>query len=311
MSIGKYFWRPIDLIGCHLVGSRFVGGHSIEEVLRTGAKLKREGYKVTYNLLGEHEKDMSRVLSAFETTLALIGEMDGDSLGNIAIKPTLYGLELGRDEFFDSAEAIIEAAREKRVEVEFDAESLCFIPDTFEVFNHFASKFLYKGFVRQCVQAHLVDILSLMDEYELWNKQIRIVKGSGVYKESESAIISDPEEVLQQYLVIARRNHLEGQVPVSATVRDKHLAGEVKKILRTRFMVDFEMLYGLFGGSLGKQLLADGHTVRIYVPFVVDWCKDAWKEYGLRRASMMRCLIWKEIEDSFSRVDTSGLLSRQ
>lgn len=305
MSIGERLWRPIDLIGCYLVGRKFIGGLSVEEVLARGAAFRRRGYLVTYNLLGEHVEDPSVVDCAMDTTWTLISSMDESNRGNISIKPTLYGLQISRDLFRRNAENLVQSASRVGVEVEFDAEQYEWIPATFEVFSGLASQPSLKKFVRQAVQAHLKDIRPLMDTYGLWDKQIRIVKGAGVYQEADGIVFKDPARIIEQYLMILQRNMLTGQVPYVATVRDRNLAMHVMKMFPDSNTVAFEMLYGLFGRGLGNDLFHAGYPVRIYIPFVADWCKDAWKIYGLRRAEMMRQLIWEEIKSKFRKQKTA------
>jgi len=332
MDISQCLWRPLDTIGCQFLGRSFIGGESIEEVLRTGEDLKKKGYKITYNLLGEHLRDPEessmthrkgpgKVALTALTIKSLICAMNSGNKGNVSIKPTQCGLGTSAELFYETAGEIIDRAKEAGIEVEFDAESRRFIPDTFRIFSAFASKFHYKGFVRQTVQAHLADIFDLMDEYDLWGKHLRVVKGSGVYPEAPGVILQDPDKVLEQYYHIARRNHAEGQVPYVATMRDRNLVRtigalrdinieqDIKKILPTSpYMLEFEMLYGPLGTELGEELLEGkdlregpggldtGWPVRIYIPFVVDWCKDEWKTYGLRRSAMMRNLIREDKE---------------
>lgn len=299
MKIGRNFWHPIDIIGCHVVGKKFVGGESVEEVLKTGAQFKRLGCEVTYNLLGEHAEDLSVVSGALATTRHLVRSMDDTNKGNVSIKPTLYGLQISSELFLETAEKVIARAEDANVETEFDAEAYSFIPDTFKVFSFFASKPRYRHLVRQAVQVHLLNIFVLMDEYGLWDKKLRIVQGAGVYSESSDLVTKDSAEILLRYNHVVRRNRKEGRVPFAATVRNRKLAESVKKLVRSPDEIEFQMLYGLLGGGLRKKLLRDGWPVRIYIPFVASCCKDAWKEYGLRRSSMMRRLLWEEVKDKF------------
>lgn len=300
-QLPRLAWRPIDFIGCQLFGQKFIGGSSIAEVLVKGAQFRRKGYSVTYNLLGEHVKDEKVVLRATETTLALIKAMDDSNLGNVSIKPTLYGLEISPELFRENAYDLIYSSKRAGIELEFDAERYECIEGTFEVFSELSSQTSLRRFVRQAVQAHLKDIVALMDKYGLWDKQIRIVKGSGVYSEKESIALGDPAQVVEQYLAILQANTLAGQVPYVATVRDRKLAMLVKEMFQDTNSIAFEMLYGFFGRGLGEDLLCAGYPVRIYIPFVADWCRGAWKVYGLRRAEMMRHLIFEEIKSKFRK----------
>lgn len=296
MSASKYLWWPFDLVGCHLLGKNFVGGWSIEDVLRTGAELKKRGYRVTYNLMGERVRNLATVGRAVETTLELISSMDESNRGNVSLKPTLYGLEISRGEFYFSVETIIREARDAGIGIEFDAEELEFIPDTFFVFQQFAEQLQYRGFVRQAVQAHRAELYQLMNEYKLWNKPLRVVEGSGVYAESGEHILLDRSSVRSQYWSVIRTNHAAGQTPYIATVRDRSKVAEAERILPSPHMYELEMLYGPLGAELRGEQLAKGKTVRVYIPFVVDWCKDEWKPYGMRRSASIRHLFWQDAE---------------
>ena len=287
-------WRPIDIIGCNLIGKRFIGAQSVEGVLQMGEKLKKQGYGVTYNLLGEHVKDKETVEMAIKTTRTLIEKMNADNYGNVSCKPTLYGLCLSRGVFLDTMKEIVGCAYGQGIEVEIDAENYGHIQDTFAIFLYFASDQYLRNTVRQAVQAHLKKIEGLMDKYGLWDKNLRIVKGSGVYQDSESIATQSDFLVTERYLEILRRNLKNGRVPFVATVRDSELAEAAIELTEEGdYLFEFQMLYGPAGRKLGSRLLRRGYPVRIYVPFTDSWCKDVWKPYGLRRAKMIRRILWR------------------
>lgn len=291
-------WHPLDAIGCRLFGKKFIGAQGVDGVLALGSRLKAQGYKLTYNLLGEHVSDPAIVEMALKTTLDLICRMDYTNYGNVSCKPTLYGLCLSKTTFQDTLGEIVESAYEKNVEVEIDAENLGYLEDTFAVFSYFAADSLYKNTVRQAVQAHVWRIRNLLDQYQLWNKNLRIVKGAGVYDERESVVTQNKFLVMERYIEILKRNMQKSRVPFVATVRDRNLAEEVIKITdRGRFPFEFQMLYGPFGRKLRSHLLSRGYPVRMYVPFTDEWCQDTGKPYILRRAQMGRRLVWAEFTD--------------
>jgi len=301
MNIGKCFWKAVDVIGCPVVTPFFMGGWSAKGALKKGAELKKCGYKVTYSPLGEHVANMRDVFRAQGITIRLINMMDETNHGNVAIKATLFGLDIDKEFFYARARMVVLAAMEKGIEVEFDAEMRSTIPDTFEVFNRFARKFPYCNFVRQCVQAHLADIMELMDEYGLWDRRLRVVKGAGVYSEADGVVLEDVNRVMDQYWTIIERNYSQkGQVPYVATVRDESVALRAASIPPNPYIRPYrpviEMLYGPLGRRLAKKLLKDGQDVRIYIPFVASPTDFSWFSYGLRRAAMMRRLVWEEIK---------------
>jgi proline dehydrogenase len=300
------FGKVVDRIGCELIGRQFFGGSSVPEVLQKGEELKRLGYSITYNLLGEHIVEQRIVELATETMLTLMKEMTPANSGNISIKPSLFGLEISQNLYHENVKTLMREAKLYKIGIEADAETRSLLEPTYEVFSDFASDLTCRGFIRQAVQAHWSDIHPLMDKYKLWDKGIRVVKGAGVYPENPGTVVHGNGKVKEQYLSIVRRNHYEGQVPYVATVRDRDLICEVMKILPSPYMVEFEMLYGLLGKDVGAALLAKpwpdaenplriGWPVHMYLPFVDHWRKDAWREYGSRRSEMMRRLFWKEM----------------
>ncbi len=288
---------PLDVLGCNLLGRRFIGAESVGDVLAVGKELKKQGFRVTYNLLGEHIEDPQTVDMAVRSTLQLMKLMNSENHGNVSCKPTLYGLETSKQLFLKNLEIIIGLAYERGIEIEFDAENYDHIRDTFNVFRTFASDRFYLNSVRQAVQAHLKDIFSLMSEYNLWNKKIRIVKGSGVYDEVNLSAGKEREETtMERYFEILKRNTEAGREPFVATVRDRKLVESVIKLTGNRkHLFEFQMLYGPVGRKLGKRLLKTGYPVRVYIPFTDSWCRDVWKPYGLRRAKMVRRLLWQEL----------------
>jgi hypothetical protein len=287
----------MDTIGCHLIGQSFIGADSVGAVLQKGAELKRQGYRITYNLLGEHVKDEGRVSMAVDTTRTLIEAMDDATRGNVSIKPTLYGLAIGRLLWWQNAGDIIECGKQARIEIEFDAEQYECLNDTLIVFWDFASQFHYRGFVRQAVQAHLADAFRIMSKFDLWDKKLRIVKGGGIYREASTRLfLKDKPSIMAQYYAIARANHAHGQVPYLATMRDRALVANARRILPSPHMFEFQMLYGPLGRILGEELLKSGAQVRMYIPFVVPWCKDEWKSYGMRRSATVRRLFFEDPE---------------
>lgn len=294
-------WWPVNYIGCQLLGKSFVGGWSVEDVLRTGAELKKRGYGVTYNLLTEDLKDRRKVTKTLRAIQELIDSMDNSNRGNVAVKPTQLGIEISLELFADHAEHIVEHARMKGIEVEFDAERWEVLRAAFIVLGTLASEFHLAKFMRVCVPAHLRNIRALLTQFDLWGVNLRIVKGSGVYPESSNvSVIRDPKEVKEHYFYIGRRTLDVGRLPFFATMRDRTIVDGVKNT-KIPYMLGpikppIQMLFGPLGREHGEELLAEGYPVRVYIPFVVDWCKKEWKPYGMRRAATIRRLFFEDKE---------------
>ena len=103
-----------------------------------------------------------------------------------------------------------------------------------------------------------------------------------------------------------RNYSVEGKIPNVATVRDERVSDETRTISPKSYIRPYrpiiQMLYGPLGKGLGRRLLKENQEVKIYIPFVAPWCHDAWIAYGLRRAAMMRRLMWEEVKPKVAKM---------
>jgi proline dehydrogenase len=107
---------------------------------------------------------------------------------------------------------------------------------------------------------------------------VRLCKG--IYVESRDIQFRDFHAV-QQSFVNALEALFDSRCYVGIATHDEWLVAQAKRIVAERGLgrdeYEFQMLLGVKAG-LGDALVAEGHRLRIYVPFGAQWY-----QYSLRR----------------------------
>lgn len=285
----------------------FIGGTDSESVLRLGTRYRLRGFEVSYDLMLENVRE-SRVLRrhVYATLHQFADKMTYDNMGNIVVKPSMLGLGL-HDVSPVAAEhtfagylrglsfKIMKKFPEGDVDIEIDAETHADLRRQYAVLADLRrTSDFFRKHVRLAVQMHSRDMPEIVDEYKLIDGPIRIVKGRGVYRDDASIAVSEAE-VLARYRDVAVRALHQKTRPYLATMRDrKFIMGLIKKLHALGYSSDefeIQMLHGI-GMKLARELRDKGYIVRIYIPFVMPWCADAWKGYVGRRITMFLGLMY-------------------
>lgn len=278
-----------------LIAHQFVVFGGVPAVLQEGEILLKNGIIPTYNRIDEHVSDKRQLEGIFSSYIELVYRMDFTNHGQIAIKPSAFGMELGSFVFARALQRFIDAIKGRRLEIEIDAERCETLCDVQHVLNVLAPKLPEGITFRPALQMHLPRALreKLITEYHILDMPLRIVKGSGLYavgdKEATGA------EVLLHYEETFRKQIANGKHPNIATVRDQKLIERLLSIAaRLHIPVEnftLQFLAGPFGRSLAQQYAAKGYRVGCYLPFVDPSYPDEWKGYVRRRIAFGRKLI--------------------
>jgi proline dehydrogenase len=124
--------------------------------------------------------------------------------------------------------------------------------------------------------------------------RIRLVKGA--YREPKTVAYQLKADVDAAYVRLARRLLIEGTYPAIAT-HDERILGNVKQFVADHAIgpdrYEIQMLYGI-RRDLQSSLAAEGHRVRVYVPFGREWFPYFMRRLGERPANVafvLRSLI--------------------
>jgi proline dehydrogenase len=255
------------------LSSRYIAGPTLEDALRVVGALNDEGKLATIDVLGEEisSHDEARAIAGqYHDVLAQIDEHGLN--GNISVKLTGLGLELDHELCRDNLEAVVRDAAARGNFVRIDMEDSSTTERTLQLYRTLRDAgHTNLGVVLQAYMRRTLDDLPGLDN-------VRLCKG--IYIEPYSIAYRDFEEVRTNYVRALERLVAQGSY-VGIATHDEHLIQEGLRIVRearlSREQYEFQMLLGV-RPERGDELVADGHRLRIYVPYGTDWY-----EYSLRR----------------------------
>ena len=204
----------------------------------------------------------------------MLFERDGLD-ANVSVKPTGLGLKLGYELCKRNVEAVIAAAEPTNRFVRIDMEDSSTTDDTLRLFRELRDE--GTGDVGPVLQASLKRTVA--DAASLAGASVRLCKG--IYIEPESIQFRDDAAGAGQL-----RAGAGGAASRAAATRRSRRTTSGSSSARSAMIAErglepsayeFQMLLGV-RPELGDRLVADGHRLRIYVPF-----GRQWYEYSLRR----------------------------
>ncbi|MDB1088388.1 proline dehydrogenase family protein [Streptomyces sp. ACA25] len=255
------------------VVDRFVAGERLDESLAVVRALLDRGMEVTLNHLGEDVTDPSEALRTRDAYLALAEALGKQQLGarvEVSVKLSAFGQALpgGDDLAYDHVLPVVEAAAEAGTTVTLDMEDHTTVDSTLAILRRLRSRFPQTGAV---LQSYLFrtedDCRALAGE----GSRVRLVKGA--YKEPGSVAFQDRHEVDRAY-VRCLGILLAGQGYPMIGSHDPRMVALTEELVR-RYgrkpgSYEFQMLNGIREGEQ-RRLVADGHRMRVYVPYGTDW----------------------------------------
>jgi proline dehydrogenase len=259
------------------VSSRYIAGSELGDASATVRALNARGRMATVDVLGEEiksEEVAHAYARAYEEVLAEIDRRHLDS--NISVKPTALGLELDPALCRETLRRLIHRAQIRRNFVRIDMEDASTTDATLAVYRELRGEgFDAVGVVLQAsLKRTLADVGALAD----LRPNVRICKG--IYVESPDIQFRDFDAVRKSF-VASLAALLDAGCYVGIATHDDWLIDRAKALVAERGLApdayEFQMLLGV-RPELGDALVAEGHRLRIYVPF-----GSHWYEYAMRR----------------------------
>jgi proline dehydrogenase len=276
------------------LSTRFVAGETLEQALEVARKLKAEGITVTLDHLGESVTTLEEAAEARDVylrTLDAIHAMGTD--GNVSLKLTQFGLDLGTAECVANVERLVARAAELGSFVRVDMESSEYTDRTLNLVHELHAK---HGAVGVVIQAYLYR--SQADTEKLCAAGIRVRLCKGAYLEPAAVAYPRKSDVDAAYLSLTKCLMERGVYPALAThdealIRRIRQFADERRVPRDAF--EFQMLYGI-RRDLQRRLAADGYRVRLYVPF-----GKAWYPYYMRRLAERPANVFFILRNLFRR----------
>ncbi len=258
------------------VAGPYIAGERLEDLLRIGADLNRDGYRVAAAILGEfvtRREESQEAVREYEALLGAMGERRID--GYIHVKPTHLGLKLDKEFCLENVRALLVAARRQGLFVRLDMEDSPCIDGTLEIYRRLHPDFDNVGVV---IQARMRRSVADVRELAKMKANVRVCKG--IYLEPYHLAYTDPEIISRNYVRLTEELLAAGCYVAIAT-HDERLVWEgarlVERLRVPRERYEFQMLLGVLA-PLRTVIRDAGHPIRVAVPYGPNWYP-----YSLRR----------------------------
>ena len=253
------------------ISSRYIAGSELADARRVVAQLNAAGKLATVDVLGEEITNAGEAEAITVAYLDVLDAIDADGLdANVSVKLTGLGLKLDPGLCRENVKRI--AARGTFVRIDMEDSSTT--DGTLDLYRALVAEgYGNLGVVLQAMLRRTVD-----DARALAGANVRLCKG--IYVEPPELAFRDFDAVRGSY-VRTLDVLLDAGCYVGIATHDEWLVEQGLNAVRERGLdpaeYEFQMLLGV-RADLGDRLVADGHRLRIYVPF-----GRQWYEYSLRR----------------------------
>jgi len=254
----------------YIFAKKYIAGATLAEAVNVCKILEAKGACTTIDTLGEFVTSKKQAAKETEMSLAVLDAIKDNSLDSyLSIKPTSLGLEIDFDFAYKNIKSIVDKAKGLGLFVRLDMENTPFTTMTLDIYKKLrAEDYDNVGFV---IQAYLKRSLDDIKSLSKLNPSTRLCKG--IYNESPSLAYKDREKIRDNYKELLNYMFENGYYTCIATHDDllldyaENLINE-KQIPKDKY--EFQMLLGVTE-SLRAKLIANGHKVRVYTPYGIDW----------------------------------------
>ena len=247
---------------------RFVAGDTIPVAVEVALDLKRRGFTVTLDRLGEASSGAAADAYAADASALLTAQAAAGLEPNVSVKLTAIGLAEGSAIAAERLDRILATAQGVNGFVRVDAE----YPHSLDQMHEIVAAARAAGRpVGAVVQANMKRSGADVERLIAAGIPVRLVKGA--YDPGAEGV-GDMDAVNAAYLSLAERL-LASPLPLAFGTHDDRIISKLGAGAQARG--EIQLLYGV-RSELAEQLLASGWRVRIYTPYGPDW----WP-YSLRR----------------------------
>jgi proline dehydrogenase len=260
-----------------LFSSRYIAGATLAEAVECVRELNAGGKMATVDVLGEEitrEEETRAIAQAYRDVFAAIDKAALDS--NVSVKLTALGLGLSYELCRENLLDVVRTAAGYGNFVRVDMEDSSTTGDTLRLYRELREDgHANLGVVLQArLRRTLDDVRALAD----LSPSVRLCKG--IYLESNTVAFTDYETVRANFITCLDAL-FEAGCYVGVATHDEWLIGESLARISERALgpleYELQMLLGV-REERRDALVAEGHRLRVYVPF-----GEHWYAYSLRR----------------------------
>jgi len=271
----------------------YIAGETLTDAVKEVKNLNRQGACATIDVLGESVTRASETKTAVSLYMKVLSVIEKENLdANISIKPTQLGLGLDFDLCRKNYMTVIEKLKEQGKFIRIDMEDSPYTTLTYDLYQSLKKDYDKVGVVMQAYMRRSMD--DLLDRVApVDNANIRLCKG--IYIEPHEIAYREFDIVRKNYIRLLRKAFEKG-VYVGIATHDAMLVYEANRVIdemeipKDRY--EFQMLLGVTE-KLRRQLISEGHKMRVYVPFGQDWY--AYSTRRLKENPKVAGYVFKDI----------------
>ena len=252
----------------------YVPGETTAEAVDVVDHLLGDGMLVSLDFLGEDTRDLAQADATVAAYLELLDAMAARGLADrveVSVKLSAVGQALtggGERVALENARVICRAARNTGTKVTLDMEDHTTTDSTLRVVRELREDFPGTGAVLQAyLRRSEADCRALAGE----GSRVRLCKGA--YSEPESVAYQSRLDIDRSYVRCLRILMAGDGYPMVAShdPRIVSIAGALaEQYGRDKGSYEYQMLYGVRPDEQ-RRLVAEGETVRVYVPYGEQW----------------------------------------
>ncbi|CAM5538940.1 MULTISPECIES: proline dehydrogenase family protein [Streptomyces] len=271
------------------VVDRFVAGEELDASMAAVRSLADRGMEVTLDHLGEDITDPAEALRNRDAYLRLTAALKDLGLGEraeMSVKLSAFGQALpgGHDLALKNVTPVVEAAAEAGTTVTLDMEDHTTVDSTLAILGELRARFPQTGAV---VQSYLFRTEEDCHALAWEGSRVRLVKGA--YKEPATVAFQDKREVDKAYVRCLKILMAGKGYPMIGSHDPRMVA--IGQELARRFgrkpaEYEFQMLYGIREAEQ-QRLVAEGHRMRVYIPYGTDWYGYFMRRLAERPANLV------------------------
>ena len=259
------------------LSERYIAGSELADACRVVKVQNERGRKGTIDVLGEEIRTRGEARALVDEYTDVFEAIKRQRLDSgVSVKPTGLGLNLDRAFFRENLAAIVRCAEERGNFVRIDMEDTSTTSETLAAYRDLREAgHEHVGVVLQArLRRTLDDVAELAD----LRPSVRVCKG--IYLEPEDVAYQGFDEIRESFVRLMEAVAEAGGYLAIATHDEWLVERGIELVARLgldRDAYEFQMLLGVREG-LGDRIVADGHRLRIYVPY-----GRRWYEYSMRR----------------------------
>jgi proline dehydrogenase len=273
---------------------RYIAGEELDDAVRVVKGIHSKRMMGTMDVLGENVSTREESLAAVRECEEVLHSINKHHLGaNLSVKLTQFGLKIDEEFCHSQVRHLLEIASGYNNFVRMDMEDSSTTSETLELYGRLRSEgFENTGVVIQAnMRRSEEDVRRLIS----MNANIRLCKGA--YLEPEAIALRGKDEIRLNYLKLLEML-LGGKCYVGIATHDDFLIGKAYQTIQEMNLqksdYEFQMLHGV-KNKLRDKIVADGHRLRVYVPF-----GQYWYAYSIRRFKENPQMAWYILQAIFS-----------